>query len=147
MQKTTISITNFDTIKSKLEIMEDKLSLGYDFMSRVVIQTAERDIKTSVKRLVGELGGFEHYIKAGVTKSISRGKYLKKVSISAIMDMVDKIILLPCCKTHFIAQFTGALKIAVGPMKPLERIRLHASNRVPEKVGRATPWPRRTSWF
>lgn len=188
-------------------------------MSRVIIHTAEMDIKTSLKRLVRELGGFEHYITAGetvlikpnyntsdappastapdflkaavelcfeagacrvivgesstfslndhalftqkilckccvydlmksepapeinifddhtwVTKSIPRGNYLKKVSVPAIMDQVDKIILLPCCKTHFIAEFTGALKLIVGFMKPSERIKLHASNRVPEKV-------------
>lgn len=68
-----------------------------------------------------------------VQKKIENGKYLKKVSVPKIMDEVDKIILLPCCKTHLIADFTGALKIIIGFMKPVERIRLHMG-KVSEKV-------------
>lgn len=68
-----------------------------------------------------------------VKKDVPGAKFLKTVSVPKIMDEVDKIILLPCCKTHFVAQFTGALKIIVGFMKPRERLRLHMGN-VPEKV-------------
>lgn len=68
-----------------------------------------------------------------VEKKIDNSKYLKKVSVPKIMDEVDKIIILPCCKTHFIADFTGALKIIIGFMKPQERIRFHMG-RVSEKV-------------
>jgi len=35
------------------------------------------------------------------------------------------LILLPCLKTHSYAQFTGALKLSVGFMKPSERVHLH----------------------
>jgi len=72
--------------------------------------------------------------KEWVTKSIPGAKFIKKVSVPRIMDEVDKIILLPCCKTHYIAQYTGALKIVVGFMRPKERIRLHIGSKVPEKV-------------
>lgn len=68
-----------------------------------------------------------------VTKLIPQGKYLTRVSVPELLDQVDRIILLPCCKTHRIAGFTGALKIAVGFMKPTERINLHLGN-VAEKV-------------
>jgi len=68
-----------------------------------------------------------------VEREIPRGRFLQRVSMPKILDEVDRIILLPCCKTHAIAGFTGALKIAVGFMKPSERIRLHLG-RVPEKV-------------
>lgn len=61
------------------------------------------------------------------------GKYLGCVSLPKIINEVDKLILLPCLKTHFIAKFTGALKISVGFMKPLERLALHIG-KVPEKV-------------
>lgn len=67
-----------------------------------------------------------------VEKTINRAKYLKKVSVPKIMDEVDKIILLPCAKTHFIAEFTGAMKLVIGFMKPSERIKLHLG-RVSEK--------------
>ena len=68
------------------------------------------------------------------TKKIPQGRYLKKISVPQIMDQVDRIILLPCCKTHFIAQYTGALKTMVGFMKPSERVGLHLGSHVPEKV-------------
>jgi uncharacterized protein (DUF362 family) len=69
-----------------------------------------------------------------ITKDITGAKYLNKVSVPKIMDEVDKIILLPCCKTHFIAQYTGALKIIIGFMNPSERIRFHLGHKVAEKV-------------
>lgn len=68
-----------------------------------------------------------------VRKEIPRSKFLNTVTVPKMMDEVDRIILLPCCKTHVVAQFTGALKIIVGFMKPQERMRLHLS-KVPEKV-------------
>jgi uncharacterized protein (DUF362 family) len=63
-----------------------------------------------------------------IKNKITQGKYLKSASIPEILQKVDKLILLPCLKTHFIAQFTGSLKISVGFMKPRERIFLHMSH-------------------
>lgn len=68
-----------------------------------------------------------------VKKQIPQGKYLKSVSITEILERADKIILLPCLKTHKYAQFTGALKLAVGFMKPIERMKLHMF-RLQEKI-------------
>ncbi len=45
-----------------------------------------------------------------------------------------KLILLPCLKTHFIAEFTGALKLVVGLMERKQRIKMHMSLKVPEKI-------------
>jgi uncharacterized protein (DUF362 family) len=66
-------------------------------------------------------------------KEVLNAKYLKSVSLTEILDRVDKIILLPCLKTHKYAQYTGALKLAVGFMKPVERINLHLSH-LQEKI-------------
>lgn len=60
-----------------------------------------------------------------IKKKIPRGRFLKSVSLPALLQEIDKIILLPCLKTHFIAQFTGSLKLAVGLMRPRERPALH----------------------
>lgn len=68
-----------------------------------------------------------------VKKNITGAKYLKSVSVPEILDKVDKIITVPCLKTHKIGQFTGALKIAVGMMKPTERMKFHMGN-VCEKI-------------
>lgn len=68
-----------------------------------------------------------------ITKEIPEGKYLKSASVPEVLDQVDKLILLPCLKTHFLAQFTGSLKISVGFMKKIERLRLHAGH-LSEKI-------------
>lgn len=66
-------------------------------------------------------------------KEIPNGKYLKQASVPKILEDIDKIIYLPCLKTHAWAQFTGALKLSVGLLKPTERVRLHASH-LQEKI-------------
>jgi len=63
-----------------------------------------------------------------IKKQIPNAKYLKSVSITEVLEKVDKIILLPCLKTHKYAQYTGALKLSVGFMKPSQRTRLHMMN-------------------
>ncbi|MFX0182769.1 MAG: DUF362 domain-containing protein [Candidatus Hodarchaeota archaeon] len=62
-------------------------------------------------------------------------KYLKSVKLpKQIFEQNTKIILLPCLKTHFIAHFTGALKLAVGLMERKQRLRMHISLRLHEKI-------------
>ncbi|MBU0976318.1 MAG: DUF362 domain-containing protein [Patescibacteria group bacterium] len=68
-----------------------------------------------------------------VRKEIPNGRFLKCVHIPEILEQVDRIILLPCLKTHFVAQYTGALKLAVGFMKPIQRLKLHMG-KVQEKI-------------
>lgn len=63
-----------------------------------------------------------------VKKKIPDSKHLKNVFLPKILDEVDKLILLPCLKTHFLAQFTGALKLSVGFVKPNQRLKLHIHN-------------------
>ncbi|MHA2305779.1 MAG: DUF362 domain-containing protein [Candidatus Hodarchaeales archaeon] len=63
------------------------------------------------------------------------GKYLKSVKFPKILFEPNvKIILLPCIKTHFVGEYTGALKLAVGFMERKQRMRMHISRKVPEKV-------------
>ncbi|MFW9779744.1 MAG: DUF362 domain-containing protein [Candidatus Heimdallarchaeota archaeon] len=75
------------------------------------------------------------YVYEKVDLKSMGAKYMKSVKLPRqILDPKTKTILLPCCKTHFIGQFTGALKLAVGLMERKQRIRMHMSLRVPEKV-------------
>lgn len=66
-------------------------------------------------------------------KQVPDCKHLTRVSIPEILDRVDKLILLPCLKTHSMAQFTGALKLSVGFTRPFRRMSLHA-NHLQEKI-------------
>jgi len=68
-----------------------------------------------------------------IQKEIPKGEFVKKASIPRILEEVDKIIYLPCLKTHSIGQFTGALKLTVGLIKPSERFKMHAGH-LQEKV-------------
>lgn len=68
-----------------------------------------------------------------IKKKIPNGKYLKTVYTPEIVERADKLIFLPCLKTHKQAQFTGSLKLAVGLMKPFQRVRLHMRN-LQEKI-------------
>lgn len=95
-------------------------------MEKLGILNFEKEISPAPKVLVFEEANW-------IKKKIPQGKYLKSVSLPEILDKVDKLILLPCLKTHFLAQFTGSLKIAVGFVKPIERLRLH-TNHLSEKV-------------
>ena len=60
-----------------------------------------------------------------VEKRIPQAKYLKRVKVPQFLDRADKLILLPCLKTHNLAKFTGALKLSVGFIKPYQRTPLH----------------------
>jgi len=63
-----------------------------------------------------------------VKVNVLGGKYFKSIKIPKIVQEVDKIILLPCLKTHFLAAYTGALKINIGMLKPSQRGQLHLNN-------------------
>ena len=54
------------------------------------------------------------------------GDYLDTVTVPRSAYEADKIVYLPCLKTHNLARFSGALKLAVGFMHPGERRALHA---------------------
>ncbi len=68
-----------------------------------------------------------------IKKEIPRGRFLKFASVPEILEEIDKIIFLPCLKTHCLAQYTGALKLSVGMIRPIERMSLHAKH-LQEKI-------------
>jgi len=74
------------------------------------------------KRMGVEVLNFDKgkYIKKKIA-----GKYLKSIRVPSILDEVDRLILLPCLKTHRYARFTISLKLGVGFMKKIDRIFLH----------------------
>jgi uncharacterized protein (DUF362 family) len=53
------------------------------------------------------------------------GDYLNSVTMPRSAYEADKIVYLPCLKTHGLARFSGALKLTVGFMHPGERRALH----------------------
>lgn len=68
-----------------------------------------------------------------IKKPIPGGKFLKSVKVPEILDKADKLILLPCLKTHSWAKLTASLKLSIGFMKSRERIAMHARH-LEEKI-------------
>lgn len=66
-------------------------------------------------------------------KVATGGKYLKIVSLPENALKAKKVVYVCCMKTHRWAKFTLSLKLAVGFMKPSERIALHM-RKLEEKI-------------
>lgn len=76
---------------------------------------------------LGQRLGIEvlNFDKGKFIKKKIGGQYLKSIRIPAILEEVDKLVLLPCLKTHRFGRFTMSLKLGVGFMKKIERSFLH----------------------
>jgi uncharacterized protein (DUF362 family) len=76
------------------------------------------------KQLNVQLIAFEDEAHDWVRVKID-GSYLHIVTVPRSAYHADKIVYLPCPKTHNLARFSGTLKLAVGFMHPGERRALH----------------------
>ena len=55
------------------------------------------------------------------------GQYLRKVSLAKEATEIEKIVYVPLIKTHHAAEFTGAIKLSMGFVKPFfDQITFHA---------------------
>ncbi|KPJ71322.1 hypothetical protein AMJ50_02405 [Parcubacteria bacterium DG_74_3] len=128
-----------------VEFLKVVVDLIYDFHPKLVMIGDSSTMSLNTRKVMEEMGVFKLenmarppriYVfdeRKWVKKEIPRGKYLKTASLSSFLDRADKLILLPCLKTHIYAQFTGALKLSVGFLKPSQRVVLHLS-RLQEKI-------------
>ncbi len=57
-----------------------------------------------------------------------KGKYMKSGSIGKPLLERGKTALAPCLKTHFLARYSGSMKLFVGWLRHRERLRMHARN-------------------
>jgi uncharacterized protein (DUF362 family) len=56
------------------------------------------------------------------------GDYIKEVTVPGSVYEADKIVYLPCMKTHQLARFSLSLKLGVGLVHPGERRSMHMRN-------------------
>jgi uncharacterized protein (DUF362 family) len=61
------------------------------------------------------------------------GRYLKKVALAKAGLEAEKIVYVCCLKTHRFADFTMSLKLAMGFVRPRDRLAMHA-RRLREKL-------------
>ncbi len=149
---------NFNTAdpppaSTDFEFLKDVVELVYEAGAKSVIIGESSTVTFNTRKIMEKLGIFkllemeappriyafeednriDKTIDNWVKKDIPGAQYLKSVSIPEILTRADKLILLPNLKTHVQAQFTGALKLSGGFMKPAQRVPLHLRN-IQEKI-------------
>lgn len=149
-RETVLVKGNFNTAdpfpaSSDIEFIKASLQIVNEANPKRMILGESSTISANTKEVLTKKGAFELEKEfqnltvlpfsedEWVRRNIPEGKFLNKVSVPRILGEVDKIILLPCLKTHFLAKFTGSLKLAVAFMQPTERISMH-SRRLQEKI-------------
>ena len=85
------------------------------------------DVSELARHLNVELVAFEDKADDWVRIKIN-GYYLDTVTVPRSAYEADRIVYLPCMKTHRFARFSGALKLGVGFVHPGERLALHFGN-------------------
>jgi uncharacterized protein (DUF362 family) len=82
--------------------------------------------ETGMMKKAEEVGAELVFFDEGKWVEVSTGgKYLKKVGLPEKALNAKKLFYVCCMKTHKWAKFTFSLKLAVGFMKPNERMQLH----------------------
>jgi uncharacterized protein (DUF362 family) len=125
-----------DFVKAVIELL-------YEHGASKVILGESSMFSLSTRKVLEDTGMFRKAEEAGAeivpfdegkwVKVSTGGKYLKTVSLPERALEAKKLVYVCCMKTHRWAKFTLSLKLAVGFMKPSERMMLHARN-LEEKI-------------
>ena len=126
-------------------------STALDFLSEAVRLLVEAGAKVTVgesaggiwrptRRILDKLGvagalagmgvdvlAFDDRPKDWVTVEVA-GRYLREITVPRVAYEADRIVYLPCMKTHVYARFTLSLKIAMGIIHPGQRRGFHMRN-------------------
>jgi len=125
-----------DFVKAMIELLYEhgaaKVVLGESSMLR--LSTRKVLEQTGMMKKAKEAGAEVVLFDEGRWVQVAiDGKYLKKVSLPETALNAKKVVYACCMKTHRWAKFTFSLKLAVGFMKPTERVALHMRN-LEEKI-------------
>ena len=128
--------SNPDFVKAVIELLYEhgagKVVIGESSTRR--LSTRKVLEETGMIRKAEEAGAEVVVFDEGKWVKVSiDGKYLKKVSLPETALEAKKVVYVCCMKTHQWAKFTLSLKLAVGFLKPSERMRLHVRN-LEEKI-------------
>jgi len=119
------------------------IELLYEHGASKVILGESSMVSLSTRKVLEDTEMFRKAEEAGAeiapfdegkwVKVSTGGKYLRTVSLPENALAAKKLVYVCCMKTHRFAKFTLSLKLAVGFMKPGERMLLHARN-LEEKI-------------
>ena len=125
------------------EFVKAVIELLYEHGASKVILGESSMFSLSTRKVLEDTGMMRKAEEAGAevvpfdegkwVKVRTGGKYLKSVSLPERALAAKRLVYVCCMKTHRWAKFTLSLKLAVGFMKPSERVLLHARN-LEEKI-------------
>jgi uncharacterized protein (DUF362 family) len=117
-----------DFVKAIIELLYEhgasKVIVGESSM--LSLPTRKAFNETGMLKKAEEAGAEVVFFDEGKwTEVKTGGKYLKSVSLPSSALDARKLVYVCCMKTHKWAKFSLSLKLAVGFMKPKERLKLH----------------------
>lgn len=125
------------------DFVEALITLLYEHGAGKVIVGESSMMSLSTRKVFEETGMMRKAEHAGAevvffdegkwVKVPTGGKYLRSVSLPESALGIDKLVYACAMKTHRWAKFTLSLKLAVGFMKPNERMQLHMRH-IEEKI-------------
>jgi len=125
-----------DFVKAVIELL-------YEHGASKVVLGESSMFSLSTRKVLKDTGMLQEAEEAGAevvpfdegkwVKVSTGGEYLGTVSLPETALAAKKVVYVCCVKTHRWAKFTLSLKLAVGFMKPSERMLLHARN-LEEKI-------------
>jgi uncharacterized protein (DUF362 family) len=93
--------------------------------------TANTVAKLGALDLLKDIGCRFVAFDAGATEWVEvpiEGDFLHRVTVPRVMYEADRLVYLPCMKTHNFARFTLSLKLSMGFVHPADRLGFHMSN-------------------
>jgi uncharacterized protein (DUF362 family) len=94
--------------------------------STLTLSTRETLAKTGMLQAADEAGAKVTVFDEGEWVTVGTGgEFLKQVSVARQALEADKIVYACCLKTHRFADFTMSLKLAMGFVRPRDRIKMH----------------------
>jgi uncharacterized protein (DUF362 family) len=139
---------NFNTVdappgSSDPDFVRAVIELLYEQGASKVVLGESSMFSLSTRKVLEDTGMLQKAEAAGAeilpfdegkwVKVSTSGRYLRTVSVPEKALEAKKLVYVCCMKTHRWAKFTLSLKLAVGFMKPRERMLLHAMN-LEEKI-------------
>lgn len=119
------------------------IELLYEHGAGQVILGESSMFRLSTRETLREAGALQAAEEAGAqvvafdegrwVSTRTGGKALKKVALAQAALEATKIVYVCCLKTHFLADFTMALKMTMGFVRPRDRMGMHA-RRLKEKL-------------
>ncbi len=125
--------TDLDFLRAVLELLMDaggELVVG-ESAGGLWRPTSSTVAKLGATDVLEEMGVEFMAFDASETEWVEvpiEGDYLQSVTVPKAAYDADKLVYLPCMKTHQYARFTVSLKLSVGFMHPAERRALHMRN-------------------